>query len=454
MNSHIQGFMKRFFKAHWFKAILLVSVVFLVVVVFMFFPKNITRLGVFGMLFIADYYIWRIFRGWFFQFQPKIKYLLVSLYWLPSYLLLFLMIGVAMFGYSVFVNTFSYAISGSVMMVFFVKFVMFVFVLISDTTRVATWLFRHLYVKKANNKIPRRSKLVTGIGLLGSGAVFVFFAWGAFSDVYRFKVEKVTITSPKLPASFDGLKILQISDIHFVSWVGNKHFKEAVALINHQKPDLVVFTGDLVTFRSSEAKEFIPFMREITAPYGVYSILGNHDYGDYIYWDSKEKKQENMEELFAMYKSAGWQLLRNETRYVKNKANDSIAIIGVENWSSNTRFPSKGDIKLAMKNVSDNGFRILLTHDPSHWREVKDKKTPIDLTVSGHTHGMQIAYIGKRYQSSPISLVQPYWAGLYQDTVRGREMSLYVNTGLGTVSYLSRVGVLPEITLITLKRKK
>lgn len=418
-----------------------------------YFPKNITRIIVFAILFIGDYYIWRVFRSWFFSFQRKIKYILVTLYWLPSYVLIGLMMCVVFYGYQAFVNTLSYAISGAVMIAFSIKFILFIFILLSDTTRVTSYLLHHLFINKKPHKLAKRNKIIIGVGILISATFLMLFAWGSLVDAYRFKVVEVTIESSRLPKSFDGFKIVQISDIHFVSWIGTKRFEKAVNIINKQNPDIVVFTGDLVTFKSLEAEEFIPQMKKIKARYGVYTILGNHDYGDYVNWETPEDKVKNMDKLYSIYDQAGWKLLRNEHLQIVNSMQDSITLIGVENWSENKRFPSKGDLGSAMKGISDDDFRILLTHDPSHWQSLHSQNISMDLTLSGHTHGMQFGYIGEKHQISPISLAHRYWQGLHKRFCNNRLQYLYVNTGLGTVGYLSRVGVLPEITLITLKHK-
>ncbi len=445
---------KMFYKNHWFKLILSVSSLFLIVVVALFFPKNITRLLLFAFLFISDYYIWRAFRKWFFSLKKHFKNILVSLYWLPSLLLVILMIRVMIFGYDAFINTTSYAISGALFVTYCIKFFFSMFVLISDAKRYSWWWFNKMFSKKRHVAVPQRTRWFIGLGLALSFFILALFIWGAYQNSYKVRVEQVTIESPLLPASFDGFKLVQISDIHFVSWVGHAEFQKVVDLINEQNPDLVVFTGDLVTFRSSEAIEFIPLMRKISAPYGVYSILGNHDYGDYMHWDSDDEKLVNMEQLYSVYQLSGWHLLRNEHVFLKNTTHDSIALLGVENWSKSPRFRSKGNINRAINGVPDSTYKILLTHDPSHWEYLLNNKIEIDLTLSGHTHGMQFAYIGKRFQVSPISLSQKYWAGKYHETINKRDEYLYVNTGLGTVGYLSRVGVLPEVTVITLKHTK
>ncbi len=434
---------------------LVFSIIILVSVVFRFFPKNVTRLILFSLLFIADYYVWHAFKRWIHRLKRNIRIIISILYWFPAFLLVLVMIKVFFIGYESYVNTKSMYISGFVTMVFFSKFAMSIFVLIADLWRGFRWLFKKIFIKGGfKTGMPKRSKYIELVGLIVSVSMFLLFMYGAVFDVNNFKTNKIIIESNKLPKGFDGFKIVHISDIHFVSWAGQKDFKTIVEKINFLEPDLVVFTGDLVSFMSREAEEFVPMMKEIKAKHGIFAILGNHDYGEYINWESEEAKIKNMAELYSIYIRADWKLLKNEHTYIKINKTDSIALIGVENWSDNKRFATKGDLKKAMNGVNENDYKILLTHDPSHWQAILDSNLNIDLTLSGHTHGMQFGFFGNKVQISPISLIQKRWSGLYKETKNNKEMFLYVNIGLGTVGYTSRVGALPEITLLTLKRKK
>ncbi len=339
------------------------------------------------------------------------------------------------------------------MLSFIIKFIFALFLLFTDFKRYIIYHLRKFRISDGSIILSRRDRVVVWTGLASALLFTILFAWGGFVDGNKIMVNKVIIESSHLPKSFDGLKIVQISDIHFLSWINQSSFEEVVEIINKQQPDLVFFTGDLVTFRSSEAISFIPLMKEIKAKYGVYAILGNHDYGEYLNWKTPEEKEENMAQLYSLYSDAGWQLLRNSHQYIVNDVRDSIAILGVENWSKNPRFKSKGDIQLALGDAPNSMFKILLTHDPSHWDVLTGKKMEFDLTLSGHTHGMQFAIMTDMVNISPISLIQKYWAGLYKQKVNNRDCYLYVNTGLGTVSYPSRFGVPPEITVITLNSK-
>lgn len=447
INNH------KFISNHWFKMILTGSIILMIIAVFFFFPKNVTRLALFGVFFVCDYYIWRIFRSWFFLQRAFIRRTLVSLYWLPSLFLVISMIRVFIIGYDAFINPIVYMLSGVVMLSFIIKFIFALFLLFTDFKRYIIYHLRKFRISDGSIILSRRDRVMVWTGLASALLFTILFAWGGFVDGNKIMVNNVSIESSHLPKSFDGLKIVQISDIHFLSWINQSSFEEVVEIINKQSPDLVVFTGDLVTFRSSEAILFVPLMKEIKSKFGVYAILGNHDYGDYLNWKTPEEKEENMTQLYSLYEDVGWQLLCNRHQYIVNDVRDSIAILGVENWSKNPRFKSKGDIQLALGDVPNSMFKILLTHDPSHWEVLTDKKMEFDLTLSGHTHGMQFAIMTDMVNISPISLIQKYWAGLYKQKVNNRDCYLYVNTGLGTVSYPSRFGVPPEITVITLKSK-
>lgn len=446
INNH------KFISNHWFKFLLGASVLLMIFAVFLFFPKNITRLGLFGFLFLSDYYIWRSYRYWFFSLKPIVKYVFVCLYWLPSVFLVISMIRLFLEGYDAYINPTVYFLSGIIMIVYFIKLIFAFLLMILDVFRFAKYYFNWVFRGK-KEQLSDRKKSFVWIAV-GTTSLFAFtFFWGGIVDSTKENVNNVVVKSKFLPKSFDGFKIVQISDIHFVSWKDVASFDKIVTLINQQSADIVVFTGDIVTFRSAEAIPFVSSMRKVKAKYGVYSILGNHDYGEYIRWENSVEKEGNMRLLMELYQQAGWKLLANSHQFIVNEANDSLALIGVENWSKKSRFMSRGNIYQAIRDVPNPMFKILLSHDPSHWEILMERKMEFDLTLSGHTHGMQFAIMTDMVNISPISLIQEYWAGLYKKSINNRDCYLYVNTGLGTVSYPSRFGVPPEITVITLNSK-
>ena len=239
---------------------------------------------------------------------------------------------------------------------------------------------------------------------------------------------------------------MQISDIHIGSFVSKTPLKRAVNLINKEEADIVLFTGDLVNNLASEAEGFIPVLREIQARMGVYSVLGNHDYGHYFKWISEEQRINNLERLKQIQKEVGWKLLENEN-YVIKKGQDKLAILGVENWSAIMRFPKYGNLQKAAKGTEQIPLKILMSHDPSHWdAEINQKFKDINITFSGHTHGMQFGIEIPGIKWSPVQYVYKQWAGLYK---KGNQF-LHVNRGLGILGFMGRVGMRPEITIVEL----
>lgn len=329
-----------------------------------------------------------------------------------------------------------------------------------------------------------RGKRWKWMNYVGAGIAVIGFAsiWhGILYNRHNIQNINLTVNSDRLPDNFDGYRIVQISDLHLGTWGNDTRFaSDFVNTINNLKPDLIVFTGDLVNQKADEVKPFEKILSKLEATDGIYSILGNHDYGDYVDWPSSEEKAKNLERLKEYQRNAGWKMLNNEHAFiVKNKAGvrDSIAIIGVENWGE-PPFGKYGDLSKAYPNenghsVKDKNFKILLTHNPEHWVRDVRKNTNIDLSLSGHTHAMQMSFdiFGKRF--SPAALRYKTWGGFYTengigeiedfgnpDTYGGLERniehpSLYVNIGAGEVALPFRIGSSnPEITLITLKKKK
>ncbi len=292
-----------------------------------------------------------------------------------------------------------------------------------------------------------RSEFLLQAGIIIAAIPFFSIIWGIWKGRYNFKVTKIALKFPNLPEAFNGIKILQISDFHIGSFAGNpKMVEKAIELINRQNADYILFTGDLVNNIATEAEEFIPLLQKLKAKLGKFSILGNHDYGEYYQWSSKEQLRKNMEDLYAHHKSIGFNLLRNDSVKLQ-KDGDEIALIGVENWGL-PPFPQYGDLKKSLDPVKDSSFKILMSHDPSHWDAEVINKTNIDLTLSGHTHGMQFAIRIPGWRWSPVKMKYPRWAGLYTE---GKQ-HLYVNIGIGYIAFPGRVGTPPEITLIELKK--
>lgn len=292
--------------------------------------------------------------------------------------------------------------------------------------------------KVAGLKIPHAA-----ISALPALAMLGYILFGAIKGKENFKVREVTFTSANLPEEFDGYRVLQLSDIHSGSWKGNPEaLKRAIDICNSQNADLALFTGDLVNSRSDELIEFMNIFSELKAKDGVYSVLGNHDYGTYVKWNSEADRITNIDSLISRENRMGWKMLNNSHTIIR-RGNDSIAVIGVEN-SGRPPFPDYARLKEASADT-EGMFQILMSHDPTHWRREVLPESDIELTLSGHTHDMQITFFGL----SVSSFIYPEHNGMYMEGERG----LYVNIGLGHVLFPMRLGAWPEITVITLKKK-
>jgi len=296
--------------------------------------------------------------------------------------------------------------------------------------------------------LPGRRKFISALALGIASLPFGALLYGMYKGKYNYKVLSYELYFDDLPEAFDGFKITQISDIHSGSFDDPEKVAYGVDLVNAEKADLVVFTGDLVNNSAVEMKPWVDIFAQISAPVGKYSILGNHDYGDYIEWSSDQEKADNFADLVGTHEKIGFDLLRNEHRVIE-KDGQQIHLIGVENWGRG-RFIKKGDLALASDQVPKDGFKVLLSHDPSHWEDVVLKEdTHYHLTLSGHTHGMQFGVeIPGWIKWSPVQWRYTYWAGLYQEMGQW----INVNRGFGFIGYPGRVGMWPEITSIVLKK--
>ena len=325
-----------------------------------------------------------------------------------------------------------------------------VILLAEDVFRIPQALYSFLKrVPEQTQFIPSRRKIISQIALGLASIPFASLLYGMYRGKYNYKVLSYNLEFEDLPDAFDGFKITQISDIHSGSFDNQTKVKYGVDLVNQQKSDLVLFTGDLVNNRADEIKPWIKIFNKIKAEFGVFSILGNHDYGDYIRWESPAAKRKNMEDLYDAHNEMGWDLLLNESRFIE-KDGERLAIIGVENWGSG--FKKAGDLNKALNKVSEKDFKILLTHDPSHWgARVIPHPFKIHLTLSGHTHGMQFGIeIPGVIKWSPAKWRYKQWAGVYGEN----KQYLNVNRGFGYLAYPGRVGMWPEVSVITLSKSK
>lgn len=340
----------------------------------------------------------------------------------------------------------SYAI-GFFLAFFVPKLILFILLFGEDLVRVVVSGFQKLFSSNEAYALPSRRKFISQIALGIAAIPFASLLYGMYQGRYNYKVLKYVLHFDDLPEAFDGYRITQISDVHSGSFDNPEKIKYGIDLINEQQSDAIMFTGDLVNNTASEMDTWKQFFGQLSAKDGVYSVLGNHDYGDYVNWDSAAAKKANLDALKEVHREMGWNLLLDEHRKI-SRGNDSISIVGVENWGAG--FKQVGDLDRASAGLSENEFKVLLSHDPSHWQEkVKKDNKKFHLTLSGHTHGMQFGIeIPGWFKWSPVQYRYKHWAGIYEEAGR----FLNVNRGFGFLAYPGRVGIWPEVTVIELRK--
>ncbi len=339
---------------------------------------------------------------------------------------------------------------GIFLAVFIPKLIVILFMFGEDITRFFVGIFMKVAGSNDVNFMASRRKFVSTIALGIAAIPFASLIYGMVQGKYNYKVLKYALEFDDLPEEFDGFTLTQISDVHSGSFDNHNKVEYAVNLINEQQSDVILFTGDLVNNIAEEMDDWKQLFSTLNAPQGVYSILGNHDYGDYVNWESATHKAENLQKLKTIQKEMGWDLLLNENRFFE-KNGQRIALVGVENWGENG-FKQAGDLDKACVGISDDDFKILMSHDPSHWQaKVKEDPRHFHLTLSGHTHGMQFGIeIAGIIKWSPIKYRYKNWAGIYEEF--GRYIN--VNRGFGFLGYPGRVGIWPEISVIQLKKRQ
>ncbi len=341
------------------------------------------------------------------------------------------------------------------------KVLVVVFLLIDDLIRLVRWIAGKFSRIEANpqasvapsqianpqsNAIPRSEFLAKTAMVVGAIPV-VSLTWGILSGAHDYRIRRVRLVLRNLPRSFDGLKIAQLSDIHSGSFFNKTAVKGGVEMLLAEKPDVVFFTGDLVNNRADEVQDYIPIFEKVKAPLGVFSTLGNHDYGDYAAWESEAAKRQNLRNLIEAHRLLGWNLMM-DTHTTLKQSGDEIALIGIQNWGAGARWPKYGNLAKAYAGAEDFPIRLLLSHDPSHWdAQVRPQFPGIDVQFAGHTHGFQFGVELPGFRWSPAQYAYKQWAGLYHEG----DQQLYVNRGFGYLGYPGRVGILPEITIFELK---
>ncbi|MGB0837588.1 MAG: metallophosphoesterase [Flavobacteriaceae bacterium] len=403
-----------------------------------------------GLFLLLDIYVWMGTRGTF--SNPTASNIYRWFYGISAllgYIGLFVMFSVFK-DRSVPATLFQNILMGFSFSFFVFKLLTGVFLLVDDLIRLGHFAFQWVYElfnsgSKETVSLDSRRNFIVKTGLAVASIPFASMLFGITKGKYWYQVKKVALNYPNLPKAFKGLKIVHISDVHSGSFDSKEDVARGIQLINEQDADLILFTGDLVNNKAEEVEPYIDLFSSLNAKIGKFSSLGNHDYGDYVKWDSPEAKQANMERLYANHEKMGFDLIRNENRVI-SKDGESIKLVGVENWGR-PPFPQHGDLNKALEGVNDEEFKVLLSHDPTHWDlEVLKHKTPVELTLSGHTHGMQFGIEIPGWKWSPVKYIYKNWAGLYEKN----NEKLYVNRGFGFLGFPGRVGIWPEITVIEL----
>ena len=400
------------------------------------------------MILVIDLYIFWVLKGTYKVKSIFWRVLLSVLFWTIPLLSVFYMVMNAYYDVKSF-NKLLHTFTRTFIFIIYVgKLLMIIPFLMDDFWRWGRFLWERQFKSVKGTFQPQRKKFLINLGAILGSAPIGILTYGVIRNPYRYQLFKETVPIPNLPNDLSGLRIVQISDIHAGSFNFKDPVKNAISLINAQKPDLVFFTGDMVNDRAEEMENYMDVFNKIKAKYGVFSVLGNHDYGDYVRWPSPEDKAANLERMKEVHKELGWQLLVNENRILEI-GQAKVAVLGVENYSVVRRFPRYGKLEKAYQGAAHTDLKLLLSHDPSHWdAQVVPQFKDIDITFSGHTHGMQFGVeIPGWIKWSPIKYLYTQWAGLYQKD----HQYLYVNRGLGFIGYPGRVGILPEVTLLELQ---
>jgi predicted MPP superfamily phosphohydrolase len=407
----------------------------------------------FILILSIDYYLWRFTRPIFLKKKKYVFRAAKFIHFGITYSALLSFITFNFVPVGVIPHELRMMIAGTFTIIYFTKLIVVIVFLVGDLVRLVRWTIMKLTPRRDESETVQtkisRSEFLAKTGLIIGAAPLVIFTDGMLRGAYNYKVRHVNLVLPKLPPAFNGLRILQISDVHAGSFTNKDAVRKGIKLINDQKADLVFFTGDLVNNKTDEVYEYMEMFSEIKAPMGVFSIYGNHDYGEYdpVLSRDKDKLKANLEALANVHKDMGWTLLRNEHE-VLSIQNQKIGLLGVENWGNKARFQRLGDIDKAKEGLEEVPVKLLLSHDPSHWDAVVRPQHPdIDVTFSGHTHGMQFGIDNKYFRWSPAQYMYDQWADLYEK----KNQYIYVNRGFGFLGFPGRVGIMPEITVFELK---
>lgn len=405
------------------------------------------------VLFLIDLYAFQAVSTSLAGLKAGTAKIIKIIYWIISIgLLLWLLVTVLTFSRSTGPKSVHYLLFGTVILFLVPKLIIIVMLLGEDIFRIlrSGWMYVYdkIYPTGGSVHMESRRTFISRIALAIAAIPFASILYGITKGKYNFKVHSAEIFYDDLPEEFDGFKVVQLSDFHAGSLDNHDEIQRGLDIVAAQKADVILFTGDLVNNLANEISPFVSMFSRLQAPYGKFSVLGNHDYADYVSWPSLSKKKINMEELFSFQEKMGFRLLKNESVKIQ-KGNASISIIGVENWGTGG-FAKYGDLEKSISSVAEKDFKILMSHDPSHWEaQVIPHNYNFNLTLSGHTHGMQFGIEIPGFKWSPVKYRYPRWAGLYKE----HGQYLYVNRGFGFIGFPGRVGIWPEITVLTLRKK-
>lgn len=336
---------------------------------------------------------------------------------------------------------------GLIVLIYVPKLLTAVGMLVEDFYRMGKWVMGTFSSSEDKVFFPERRAFVSKVGIGIAAIPFASILYGLMRGKYNYQVIKHTLYFDDLPEAFDGFKLTHLSDIHSGSFDNADKIAYGIDLINEQESDVILFTGDIVNNTADEMEPWIPYFERLKAKEGKYAVLGNHDYGEYVRWETSEDKEQNFNAIKNIHPRIGFNLLLNDSVHLE-RSDERIALIGVENWGR--RFKQAGDLKKASEKVNDDDFKIVMSHDPTHWEdEIKDHQNNYHLTLSGHTHGMQFGIEIPGIRWSPVQYVYKYWAGIYKEVNR----YINVNRGFGFLAFPGRVGIWPEITVITLKKR-
>jgi uncharacterized protein len=402
------------------------------------------------IMILIDLYVFQAIKVIMQNAGPKMKLIVFGVYWGVSAVSVLTLVLMPYFNIDNWNKTFRTYFLAILIGLFLSKALTVIFLIVDDLRRLLQWaggklFYQYVQGQEFKSAGISRSAFMSWLGLGIGGGLMGTFVYG-FSNKYKYQLKTVKLTYPNIPDAFKGLKIIHISDIHSGSFTNKAAVEHGIETILKQNADVILFTGDLVNDHAEEMNDYTDIFSKLSAPMGVFSTLGNHDYGDYRKWPSEEAKAQNLEKLKNMQKGMGWRLLMNE-HVALEKDGQQIALLGIENWSAKSSFPKYGKLSEAHAGTEKYSFKILMSHDPSHWdAQVKTEYKDIDLMLAGHTHGMQFGIEIPGFKWSPVQYMYKQWAGLYEDAAQ----KLYVNRGYGFIGYPGRVGILPEITLIEL----